>query len=138
MLLCQEGVTTHLPGKLYVGFDRMQLLKKSAPIGVCLFLLGVFSAQCAERRVVGMVVYKGGEPAAGAAVELEDRSTLQVMSRRTDREGHFQFSGLSEDKDYSVRATKNGYWSKTHTVSRFSSRPMEKVTLYLSPDSSAK
>jgi 5-hydroxyisourate hydrolase-like protein (transthyretin family) len=106
--------------------------KKSAAIGFCLFLLlAALPARSAEREVEGAVFYKGGEPAAGAAVELEDRSTLQVVSRRTDQDGRFKFSGLSEDKDYELRATKNGYWSKSHTVSRFSSRALEKVTLYL-------
>lgn len=114
------------------------MLKKSAAMGLCLFLLATFAAQCAEREVEGAVFFKGGEPASGAAVELEDRSTLQVVSRRTDQDGHFQFNGLSQDKDYEIRATKNGYWSKTHTVSRFSSRAMEKITLYLLPASGGK
>ncbi len=81
----------------------------------------------------GTVYYKGGEPAADASVELEDSATLEVISRRTDREGHFRFIGLSEDKDYNVRATKKGYWSKPHTVSRFSSKETEKVQLTLLP-----
>ncbi|MFZ0591818.1 MAG: carboxypeptidase-like regulatory domain-containing protein [Bryobacteraceae bacterium] len=116
----------------------MPLLKTSVVTSVCLVLLAVIPALCAERDVVGTVFYKGGEPAADAAVELEDRSTLQVMSRRTDHDGHFKFDGLSPDKDYAVRATKNGYWSKTYTVSHFSSRPIEKVTLYLVPTRDGK
>jgi hypothetical protein len=114
------------------------VLKKSASIGLWCFLVAVLPAFCAERNIVGTVFYKGGEPAADAAVEVEDRSTLQVMSRRTDRDGRFQFDGLNGDKDYTVRATKNGYWSKTYNVSRFSSRNIEKITIYLSAAPSGK
>jgi hypothetical protein len=85
----------------------------------------------AERTVHGTVFYKGGEPASEAAVELEDRATMQVISHRTDRDGHYRFLGLNPDKDYEVRAQKNGRRSKPHTVSRFSSRDEEVVDLYL-------
>jgi hypothetical protein len=93
------------------------------------FLTGI--AKAADRTVQGTVFYKGGEPAAEAAVELEDRVTMQVISHRTDRDGHYRFLGLNPDKDYEVRAQKNGRRSKPHTVSRFSSRSEEIVDLYL-------
>lgn len=99
----------------------------------CVLLWGASSAVCAERNIEGTVFYKGGEPAAGAAVELEDKATMQIVSRRTDRDGHFRFMGLSQDKDYGIRALKKGYSSKPHNVSRFSSRSVETVTLYLVP-----
>jgi hypothetical protein len=88
-------------------------------------------ARAAERAVKGTVFYKGGEPAADAAVKLEDRTTMQVLSHRTDREGHYHFLGLNPDKDYEIRAQKNGHRSKSHTVSRFSSNAEETVNLYL-------
>jgi hypothetical protein len=100
----------------------------------CVLLCGASSAVCAERNIEGTVFYKGGEPAAGAAVELEDKATMQIVSRRTDRDGHFRFVGLSQDKDYGIRAIKKGYSSKSHNVSRFSSRSVETVTLYLVPE----
>jgi carboxypeptidase family protein len=93
------------------------------------FLPGL--AKSADRTVQGTVFYKGGEPAAEAAVQLEDRTTMQVMSHRTDREGHYRFLGLSPDKDYELRAHKNGHRSKSHTVSHFSSHVEETVDLYL-------
>lgn len=93
-------------------------------------------AKAAERAVKGTVFYKGGEPAAEAAVELEDRTTMQVLSHRTDRNGHYYFLGLNADKDYEVRAQKNGRRSKSHTVSRFSSNAEETVDLYLREDRS--
>lgn len=87
----------------------------------------------AHRRVEGIVSYRGGEPAAGAAVQLEDQVSRQVMSSITDRDGRFHFSGLSSDRDYQVRATKKGYWSSPHNISKFSSRAIETVHLELRP-----
>lgn len=95
-----------------------------------LALFGV-AAQAADRAVEGHVYYKGGEPAREAAVQLEDRSTMQVVSRITDRDGHFRFIGLNPDRDYEIRAVKNNHASGSHSISRFSSRSVEKVDLYL-------
>lgn len=88
-------------------------------------------AQAAERVVEGSVYYKGGEPARDTAVQLEDRITMQVVSRITDRDGHFRFIGLNADRDYEIRAVKKNYASGSHSISRFSSRAIEKVDLYL-------
>lgn len=96
----------------------------------------VFALQSAERTVAGTVYYNSKEPASGAAVQLQDRVTLQVVSRLTDREGRYRFLGLNPDKEYEIRATKKGYWSKPHNLSRFSSRSEEHVDLYLHPESS--
>jgi hypothetical protein len=87
----------------------------------------------ANRRVEGLVSYRGGEPAAGAAVQLEDQVSLQVISTITDRDGRFHFTGLSTDRDYQIRATKKGYWSRPHNISKFSSRAVETVNLELRP-----
>lgn len=95
-----------------------------------LVLLGAI-AQAAERTVEGNVYYKGGEPAQDAAVQLEDRTTMQVVSRITDREGRFRFVGLNPDRDYEIRAMKKNYGSASHSISRFSSRAVENVDLYL-------
>jgi hypothetical protein len=91
------------------------------------------SAQARHRAIQGTVFYKGGEPANRAAVQLEDEVTLQIVSRITDGEGHYHFDGLNPDRDYQVTATKGNLWSKSHRVSRFSSRPVETVVLYLNP-----
>jgi hypothetical protein len=89
------------------------------------------SAQAQHRVIEGKVLYKGGEPAIRAAVQLEDEVTLSVVSRMTDREGRYHFEGLNADRDYAITATKGNLWSKSHHVSRFSSRPVETVVLYL-------
>jgi hypothetical protein len=95
--------------------------------------LGILASRAvaADRTVHGTVFYKDGEPAPEVAVQLEDRATSQIVSHRTDHEGHYRFVGLSSEKDYELRAVKNGHWSKSRTVSRFSSRAEEVVNLYL-------
>lgn len=100
----------------------------------CLLLVVVFaSAQTHERSIHGTVTYQGGEPAADAAVELENSSTRQVISQRTDGKGVYHFDGLNPDLEYSVSATKKGFWSKRHTVSKFSSKSVMTVDLTLEP-----
>ena len=113
----------------------MRKLLKSVAVTVLQGSLLCSMSLAAERTVVGIVLYGAGEPVPEAAVQLEDRTTLQVISSRTDRDGHFRFAGLNPDKDYEIKATKNGSWSKTHNISRFSSRPVENVTLYLRRES---
>ena len=89
------------------------------------------TAQTQHRVIEGKVCYRGGEPASRAAVQLEDQVTLDVISRMTDKDGRYHFEGLNADHDYEVTATKGDLWSKSHHVSRFSSRPVETVVLYL-------
>jgi hypothetical protein len=98
-------------------------------------LLGAALAQAQEgkRSIHGKVTYRGGEPAAQAAVELENTTTLQVISQRTDAQGRYHFYGLNPDLEYSVTATKKGYWSKRHLVSKFSSKSVMTVDLTLEP-----
>jgi len=108
----------------------IRTLKPAIQFGVVLAGFSIFAAG-AERSVEGAVYYRGREPVADAAVQLEDMSTLQVISHTSDRDGHFKFLGLSQDKDYQIRAMKNGHWSKPHTLSRFSSRSVETVELFL-------
>jgi hypothetical protein len=90
-------------------------------------------AQEGKRSIHGTVTYRGGEPAAEAAVELENGSTRQVVSQRTDARGRYHFAGLDPDLEYSVSATKKGYWSKRHSVSKFSSKNEMTVDLTLEP-----
>lgn len=91
------------------------------------------NAQVHTRTIHGTVTYRGGEPAAQAAVELENETTLQVVSQRTDAQGRYHFSGLDSDLEYTVTATKKGYWSKRHMVSKFSSKVEVTVDLTLEP-----
>jgi len=88
----------------------------------------------ADRSVVGTVYYEGKEPAAEAAVQLEDLVTLSVVSRITDRAGRYRFTGLNPDHDYQIRAIKKGFSTKPRVLSRFSSKAVEKVNLSLRPE----
>jgi hypothetical protein len=100
----------------------------------CLLLGTVLAcAQEGKRSIHGTVRYRGGEPALQAAVELENTSTLEVVSQRTDAHGHYHFYGLNPDLEYTVSATKKGYWSKRHAVSKFSSKNEMTVDLILEP-----
>jgi hypothetical protein len=107
------------------------LVKIFAILGISGLAFSTTVAKAAERVVKGTIFYKGGEPAAEAIVQLEDRTTLQVLSHKTDRDGRYHFLGLSPDNDYQITAQKNGHRSKPHTVSRFSSNAEETVDLYL-------
>ena len=91
-------------------------------------------AFAADRNVVGTVYYRDKEPAADAAVQLEDINTLSVVSRMTDHAGRYRFTGLSPDRSYQIRAIKKGFSTKLRVLSQFSSKPVEKVDLYLRPE----
>jgi Carboxypeptidase regulatory-like domain len=88
----------------------------------------------ADRSVVGTVYYPGKEPAAEASVQLEDMTTLSVVSRTTDKAGRYRFTGLNPDHDYQIRAIKKGFSTKSRVINRFSSKPVEKADLYLRPE----
>ena len=107
------------------------MLKRTLIIGIAQLALMMAPALAGGRAVAGTVYYGRGEPANNAAVQLEDQVSLQVISRRTDRDGHYRFTGLNPDRDYEIRAAKRGYWSRSRAVSRFSSRSVEKIDLYL-------
>lgn len=109
------------------------MLKRTLIIGIVQLALAIAPALAGSRAVTGTVYYERNEPANNAAVQLEDQVSLQVISRRTDRDGHYRFTGLNPDRDYEIRAAKRGYWSRSRPVSRFSSRAVEKIDLYLKP-----
>jgi hypothetical protein len=75
------------------------------------------------------VLSSDGAPVAGAIVQIKDAKTLQVRSYIAQKDGRYQFWGLSNDVNYELRAIAGGLTSKTKTVSVFNSR--RKVTLDL-------
>ncbi len=125
-----------------VFFASLVVLKKHTPVILVALVTGLICsgspAASAERSVNGEVDYAGGEPARGAAVQLKNVTSLQIVSQISDKLGHFHFDGLNPEIDYEVRAMKNGHWSKAHRVSHFSSKPVEEVKLTLSADVSDK
>jgi hypothetical protein len=86
------------------------------------------------RIVQGSVTYRGGEIAPEAAVQIEDVSSKQVISCIAGHDGHYRFEALKMDKEYTLRAVKNGHWSEIHHVSKFSGKTLEVVNLHLKAD----
>jgi hypothetical protein len=82
-----------------------------------------------SRAIEGTVLSSDGAPVPGAIVQIKDSKTLQVRSYIAQRDGRYQFWGLSNDVNYELRAMAAGMTSKTKTVSVFNSR--SKVTLDL-------
>jgi carboxypeptidase family protein len=83
----------------------------------------------ASRAIEGTVLSSDGAPVPGAIVQIKDSKTLQVRSYIAQKDGRYQFWGLSNDVNYELRAMAGGMTSKTKTVSVFNSR--SKVTLNL-------
>jgi hypothetical protein len=82
-----------------------------------------------SRAIEGTVLSSDGVPVPGAIVQIKDSKTLQVRSYIAQKDGKYQFWGLSNDVNYELRAQAGGLTSKTKTVSVFNSR--RKVTLNL-------
>ena len=97
---------------------------------ICLTCL----AQFTTRTVAGVVTDKRGNALPNSAVELENAITLSVMSAITDKHGHYHFSGLNSDIDYSLRAKYRNYWSKPKTLSKFNTAPHPQVDLVVPID----
>ena len=112
---------------------RRDVIPLQRILGVAILLCAAFAApaQTDGRLVRGTVFYERGEPAKEAAVQLRNPTTLQIVSQLTDAQGHFHFAGLDPDHDYEVSAIKNGRRSNVHSISRFSSKKVETVDLYL-------
>lgn len=82
-----------------------------------------------SRAIEGTVLSSDGAAVPGAIVQIKDSKTLQVRSYIAQKDGRYQFWGLSNDVNYELRAMAGGMTSKTKTVSVFNSR--SKVTLDL-------
>lgn len=95
------------------------------------FLAGTALCQNQARSVQGSVTYQGGEIAPEATVQIEDVSSKQVESCVADHNGHYHFPALKMDREYTLRATKNGHWSDVHRLSKFSGKVLETVNLHL-------
>src|SRR6478735_11217831 len=57
-----------------------------------------------NRSIEGTVLSSDGAPVAGAIVQIKDAKTLQVRSYIAQKDGKFQFWGLSNDVNYELRA----------------------------------
>ena len=95
-------------------------------------ILGVLFCFCsleAEtfRTVRGTVRDQNGKVLAGAVVELEDRTTLQIRSCLTKPDGTYYFGILFPDLSYHLRANFAGASSHTKVLSRFSSNEAKTI-----------
>ena len=101
-------------------------------------LAGAASSQDRPRTVEGSVTYHGGEAVAQATVQIEDVASKQVISCVGDKNGRYHFMALKMDKEYIVRASKNGHWSDPHHLSKFSGKTSEIVNLELKAETDAR
>ncbi len=83
------------------------------------------------RSVEGVVSDKGGNPVAGAVVQLKDTKTLQIRSFYTQKDGKYHFAGLSSNIDYELKADHNGSSSGSKMLSSFNGKKVATVNLKL-------
>ena len=103
---------------------------------VAMGLMGwiALEAQYSPRPVTGVVTDKRGNTLPGAIVQLESTRSLRVRSFITRKDGKYQFSGLNEDVDYTLRARYRRFWSPTKTLSKFNSSNHPVVNLVIPID----
>ena len=75
-----------------------------------------------ERVLTGTVLDKTENPVEGAVVQIKDTKTLRVRSFLTKADGKYQFSGLSVDTDYEVKAERQGLASDVRTLTVYDTR----------------
>lgn len=90
--------------------------------------------QYSPRPVTGVVTDKRGNTLPGAIVQLENTRSLRVRSYLTRKDGKYQFRGLNDDIDYTLRAHYMRWWSTTKTLSKFNSSKNPVVNLVIPID----
>lgn len=103
-------------------------ISRILPLLICLAAAAAV-APAQTRMVTGKVVAQGGEPLEGAVIQIKNLQSLEIRSFLARADGSFQFTGLNPDIDYEVKASYRGRWSKVHSVSRFSSKPVVEVLI---------
>jgi hypothetical protein len=86
---------------------------------VVLWVLGAGGQQV--RSVRGTVTDQNGHALAGAVVQIQDRTTFQVRSYRTQEDGYYHFEDLFSDLTYHLRANYAGVSSRSKILSKFDS-----------------
>lgn len=79
-------------------------------------------ADSKERVLTGTILDKAENPVEGAVVQIKDTKTLRVRSFLTKADGKYQFSGLSVDTDYEVKAERQGLASDVRTLTVYDTR----------------
>jgi hypothetical protein len=109
-------------------FSTNHLGKRAAPVVAFLLCLVITWGQ-QSRSVRGTVKDNHGRVLAGAVVQIQDRTTLQIRSYVTQNDGVYHFDGLSPDITYHVRANYAGVSSRTKIFSKFDSETAVVVDL---------
>jgi len=109
---------------------------KTAVCAALLAGLMLVSARASSdlRSLTGEVTDKAGNALPGAVVQIENTRTLDVRSFITDKTGRYCFNELFDDVDYIVRAHYRRYWSRSRTLSKFSSKVKPELTLVVPVD----
>lgn len=84
------------------------------------------------RSVRGLVTDKSDKPIQNSVVFLKNLRTNVVLSRFTDEQGTYRFSGLDPNVDYEIHAEAGDQKSATRTVTSLDSR--KEITLNLKVD----
>jgi len=85
------------------------------------------------RSVQGAVQDPDGSLVDGAVVQLKNTKSLQIRSFITQKEGTYQFLGLSADVDYELKADFKSSSSSSKTLSMYDSRKKAVINLKLEP-----
>ena len=94
------------------------------------FLLWVLTAYGEQTRTIrGTVIDETGHVLAGAVVQIQDKTTLQIRSYVTQGDGAYHFADLSPDLTYHLRANYSGISSRSKIVSKFDSHILTVVNL---------
>jgi hypothetical protein len=81
------------------------------------------------RSLSGTVLNSDDAPVPHAVVHLKKLKTLSIKTYIADKEGKYQFNGLSRNIDYEFYAESEGHKSSTKTLSSFDSRPKAMINL---------
>jgi hypothetical protein len=83
------------------------------------------------RTIRGTVVDKDEAPVETAVVYLKNVHTNDIVTRLSESDGQFRFTGLDLNVDYEIHAEHEGWTSSSHTVSNFDTRKEFVLTLRL-------
>ena len=98
-------------------FDRSIMLFAFFSLSLILFLILLPIWYCVRQRSLdGVVSDQDGRPLTGGTVMLTNIFTAEVRRCLTDRQGCFDFKGLSTIADYEIAVEHNQHWSQPITL----------------------
>ena len=100
-----------------------------ASVLFALLLCWPIIANAQRKEVSGVVTNSAGQPVAGATVKLANKVTLTIRSFITQGNGEYRFTGLHPDIEYTIRAQKDGIFTKPKTLSYFKSSESVRVDI---------